>query len=208
MKWFIFLLLFSCGSIQQEEQTEYIISSDVYHTYRIPFQSFPDSLRMVLPQDAVQGFYREWSPDHPEVQTPPETFSIPVVSPSEMKRLTELMSKEEIEKFAKESFIQNSRFNVVCIGQEESGKDLDYFMVLESEELTKIRLELLEVYRRRGGERKNFFATAYTPIIPLNKSPTAYELVTEKGVEDCIETVRSSKPFDGKGPTIETDPVI
>lgn len=207
MRFLLLLLLFSCASIQREEETEFLISSDVYDTFRVPFRSFPNSLEMVVPQEPVKSFFVEWSQDHPDV-TPPELYSIPVVSPREMERLKKFIKKEEIEKFAKESFLQNSRFNVICIGQTETTAGLDYFIVLESEELTKIRLEILEIFRIRGGDRKDFFATAYTPILPLKKSPTANDFVTEKGSEDCTESIRASEPYDGKGPNLVTDPVI
>jgi len=198
----IFLMTGCSLTAQKQEAPEYKISSEIYQTYKIPYEKEPRSVEMAVPSAPVRNFVDAWKADHGEDFRTPASYSIPVVSPMEMDRLLTKMKKEEIEDIAKSLYLQNSRFNVKCVGQKEMADHEDIFLVLESEDLARIRLEILEVYRLRGGDRKDFLATDYTPLIPLNETESSREGLTIKGRGDCREIVRAAPPFDGPAPAV------
>lgn len=203
MKFFILIFLVGCASlVQEQEAPEYKISSELYQTYKIPFEKEDHSLEMVVPGPPVKRFVDAWKADQGEEFSPRSSYTIPVVSPSEMKRLLTKIKKEEIDEIARSFYLQNSRFNVKCVGQKEIKNHEDYFLVLESEDLARIRLEILEIYRLRGGKREDFLATDYTPLIPLNQSPSSLEGLNQKGEKDCRATVKATPPFDGPAPVL------
>lgn len=172
------LLLVSCAHKQEQQKTGPQMSPEINQSHRISFRSFPDSLRLVPPQGPLQRFQKDWG----EIDHPPQLYTLPVISPQEMKVLQKLITHEEIEEHARSSYLQNSRYNVLCIGQE--GRDT--FLVLESEDLLNLRLEYYDLYRLRGGDPQDFHPVEYTPLIPLNRSPSALRNLTAKGQEDCF----------------------
>lgn len=204
MKFFILICLtISCARvIQKQESAEFKISSDIYQSYKIPYEKEERSIEMTVPVAPLVRFIEAWNAEHAEDLLPRNEYSIPVVSPSEMNQLLTKMKKEEIDGIARSFFIQNSRFNVKCVGQKEMKNHDDYFLVLESEDLARIRIEILEVYRLRGGDRKDFLATDYTPLIPLNKTPTSEEGLSLKSDRDCLANVKAAPPFEGPAPVL------
>jgi hypothetical protein len=198
----IFLAVGCASSVQKQESPEYKISSELYQTYKTPLEKKTNSVEMMVPDAPVINFAKVWKADLGEDFLLRKSFSIPVVSPSEMKPLLQKMKKEEIDDIARSLYLQNSRFNVMCVGKKEIQGHEDYFLVLESEDLTRIRLEIQEVFRLRGGKREHFFPTDYTPLIPLNETSTSLEGLNQKSEKDCRETVKASPPFEGPGPVL------
>lgn len=210
MKFFLLMILISaCAtSVQRQESVEYKISSDLYQTYNIPYAKEARSVEMTVPEAPVSRFVEDLRSNQGEEFQTRKPFTIPVVSPSEMEKLLTQMKKEEIDDIAKSLYLQNSRFNVKCLGQKEINNHDDFFLVLESEDLTRVRLEILEVFRLRGGDLKDFVATDYTPIIPLNETPSSIENLNVKSDKSCRETVRATPHFNKKGPVLNSDQVI
>lgn len=151
----LFFLTIGCTALPQEQVSpEYKISSEIYQTYNIPYDYDPRSVEMSVPPAPMNQFVEKWKEQVGEDFRPRDSYSIPVVSPSEMEKLLLKMKRSEIEDIAKNLYLQNSRFNVKCVGQKEMRGNEDYFLVLDSDDLTRIRLEILEVYRLRGEKGK------------------------------------------------------
>lgn len=207
----ILTLIFITGcasSVQRQEAPEYKISSALYQTHRIPFRTSPRTLEMALPEAPVRNFLDQVSAERGDEFQRSKDFTVPVVSPREMTALLKKMKKEEIDSIARSLHIQNSRFNVRCLGSRPTGASEDIFLVLDSDDLKRIRLEILEVFRLRGGDRRDFVATDYTPLIPLNSTATSLEELNQKSEKDCRESVRATPAFDDKGPVLNSEQVI
>lgn len=181
---FLILLLFACARVQKQEDTLPQIDAEINRSFQEEFRSFPDSLRLVLPQKPLERFQQEWG----EVDNPPALYTLPVISPEEMKVLKKFITQAEIEEHARASYLQNSSYNVLCLGQEED----DLFLVLESDDLLKLRLEYFDLFRLRGGDRDDFHPVEYTPIIPLNRTPSSLKNLSAKGKEDCLSDLEFS----------------
>ena len=197
----LFIFTLGCTALPQEQvEPEYKISSELYQTYNLPYEREPHSVEMSVPAQPVKQFIETWKAQEGEDFNPRASYTIPVVSPSEMKRLLGKMKREEIEDIARSLYLQNSRFNVRCVGQKEMKGHDDYFLVLDSDDLTRIRLDILEVYRLRGGDRKDFLATDYTALIPLNQTESSLEGLDVKSEADCRQIVKVAPPFEGPAP--------
>ena len=110
---------------------------------------------------------------------------ITVISPVEYDQaLKKYLPISEINKIALQAQIQNAEIRPVCIGL--GAKVLDgvpertYFVVIESQDLLKIREQIATEYVRRGGNPGKFKAESFFPHVTLGF--TQRDLHFEDGV--------------------------
>ncbi len=97
---------------------------------------------------------------------------ITVVTPVEFNQvLRKKISIDEINIIASDYHIQESRFDVVCIGEGKASikgrVERNYFVVVESSDLIEIRKSIQNLYVSRGGDPSEFVAEHFFPHITL-----------------------------------------
>lgn len=81
------------------------------------------------------------------------------------------MTMSELHRIAEGLQIQQSKFEIVCLGQDE--KDIEnrlertYFLVVRSDDLIKIRKQIRQLFLAKGGDTKKFKAENYFPHITV-----------------------------------------
>jgi 2'-5' RNA ligase len=97
---------------------------------------------------------------------------ITVVTPLEFDQvLKPFLTIEEINKIAKDNSIQESSFDILCIGS--GRKELDgvneetFFFVVESPDLLKIRHKIQEAFEAAGGKKSLFNGNYFFPHITI-----------------------------------------
>lgn len=97
---------------------------------------------------------------------------ITVITPVEFDRvLSHKLTIGEINQIALDYNIQESGFDIVCIGRGEAvvkGKiEKSYFIVIRSEDLIQIRMRVRDLFLERGGNPSLFNVENYFPHITL-----------------------------------------
>ncbi len=200
MSRFSFILAFlltACSGA--EKDYKYQIASDVYQTLNIAFKPHADSLKMMVRDWPLVHLHKQWLKDHPSADNLPQEFFIPVLNKEEYKILREHLSKDEIESVAKENFLQNSRFDIKCIGKMDyevkGGQESEYFVRLESDDLIKIRYNLKKLYLHKGGVEELFYPTTYNPYIVFASTKPGLIPSGWKAKDNCIEPLGITEPF-------------
>lgn len=95
---------------------------------------------------------------------------ITLITPPEMKVLRTRLTAKEINDIVKPK-IQSSKFDVVCIGNGEITQGqktlLTYFLVVRSEDLMNLRIEILKAFQNKGGQPDEFSVAQYYPHITI-----------------------------------------
>ena len=130
---------------------------------------------------------------------------ITIITPNEFQDdLSQLLTIQEIEEISEKLNLQQSTYKPICLGKGsllEKEKYFEaYFIVVESEAFLKIRKQIAELYKKRGG--KKFDPLNYHPHIDLGF--TDRDLDEKDGVikdsKACMKTLHiSPKPSEVKG---------
>jgi len=170
------------------------LSNNVYRTDLVKFQSFSGAnpfqswlqqtldYKYVKPlfekvQAAIKKPLKNRGEAHITVITPPE-FDL-VLKPVGI-------TMDDINKIASRLWIQKAEFTAKCIGRArinlnyQTDKDEAYFVVVESQDLLKIREEIEKLYVSKGGEASLFDARAFWPHVTLGF--TARDMFSNDGV--------------------------
>lgn len=97
---------------------------------------------------------------------------ITVITPVEYQNiLKKKLSIAEINALAKEHNIQNSKFEMICVGKgsvEMSGKgESTFYIVVKSQALLSLRRKIQEAFIKKGGTHNSFVPEKYFPHITL-----------------------------------------
>jgi hypothetical protein len=184
IKLFMVLLLFGCANRSREIGAQKF-SDEIYQNLNLPYLPAEDSLRMLIRKEPLLEFYNKWDYPAKNELSPPDDFFITVIYPSEYKVLLTKLSKNEIDLIAKGKHIQNSRFNIICIGKYQD----DFLLPVNSDDLVRIRMTLNELYLKRGGDSTAFNPTLYRPYIELSDMESDTKLSANMDKDLCVEKV-------------------
>ncbi len=178
MRLLIILSLFVTSLLACERNFTLEISRDVHKSKDAPFLKhsgpgeFDSYLILNLPFEPVKQVYKSLEAKLQNTLTNRGEAHITVITPPEYyHQLRDFISIEEINKIAQAMNIQNSRFNILCIGKGEKviekKKEQTYYIVVESLDLLAIRKKIWSVYVEKGGDPKKFNPQKYYPHITL-----------------------------------------
>lgn len=96
---------------------------------------------------------------------------ITVISPPEYEQLKSALSIELINEVALLNRIQETPFEIVCLGRGQARGDKNmlstYFIVVDAPELVTLRQTLATLYRNNGGQMNDFKPEGYYPHITV-----------------------------------------
>lgn len=186
-------LLLSCSHEREEQVEVYRVSENLFNNFKIDssFEGIPEIKLLEAP---VKRLHVRLLQDYPEAKYLPEDPKMKVMTPFEYKRLRKVLSLDEIHEIAERSFLQNSRFTVRCIGK-DYGKALgeEFFILVDSNDVIRYRLRLLNAYLEKGGAVDNFYPTEFSPFIPLAQTDPLIKTSFLKSQEDCIHYLDSPR---------------
>lgn len=116
---------------------------------------------------------------------------ITVITPPEFEKLKTFLSMEKINLIAVQKNIQQMSFTPVCNGvgrlQIDGREESTYFIVVQSEDLLKLRSSLQEAFVAAGGALADFNANLFFPHITLGftKRDLHYEDGILKDKSNC-----------------------
>lgn len=170
MKWtLISFIILLCGFSRADFFT---ISQDIYQNSTLPF----------LPHDSYLIMNVNYSPVKKMVEQINNQRSIPlknrgeshvtVITPVEYQNiLKKKLSIAEINALAKEHKIQDSKFEMTCVGKgtvEIEGKEEStFYIVVKSPALLSIRKKIQQAFIKKGGTENAFVPERYFPHITL-----------------------------------------
>ncbi len=118
---------------------------------------------------------------------------ITVITPPEFKELKKHISMAEIEALADSMGLKKASYNLLCVGKGTSQKKATYFVVVQSEDLFKIRKAIEILYKEKGGTDSGFKAEEYHPHVTLGF--TEKDLHAQDGVmKDASSCLYSLQP--------------
>ena len=120
---------------------------------------------------------------------------ITVITPVEYRNILEPagISIQRINDIAMEMKIQQSDFEVVCLGKAESYEKSTYFLVVESEELLNIRRAIFKEYTKFGGKPSRWDPELFYPHITVGYSHRDLHLESDgvfKGYNSCWRKIK------------------
>jgi hypothetical protein len=92
---------------------------------------------------------------------------ITVVTPTEYRILADFLPIEQINKIAVANNIQNARFKILGVGSGCKDGQNTFYLVLEAEDLLKIRHKIHVAFVRNGGAAQSFNPDHYFPHITI-----------------------------------------
>lgn len=132
---------------------------DTYLTMEVNFEPVADLFKQLLIAKRVPLTNRGEA--HITVITPVEFTEI----------LKSKISMNEIDELAKKHKIQNSKFEVVCVGRGaldiNNKEEYAFYVVVRSPDLLKIREEIHKLFVAKGGEKEFFKPQYFYPHITL-----------------------------------------
>ncbi len=120
---------------------------------------------------------------------------ITVLSPPEYNTIKSKITIQEINEVAQKNQIQMSSVRPICIGVGESKNNNNqktYYVVVDSQNLLKIRKEIAEIFVDRGGDLEKFDANNFYPHITLGFTDRDLHLESDgvvKNTDSCRYTL-------------------
>lgn len=110
---------------------------------------------------------------------------ITVITPPEYLTLKPYLSQTDIDQIAQQQHIQQSTFNIECLGRGQAVTDYGtilntYFLVVKSPALINLRKKIFDQYVAHGGMPSRFDPEHYTPHITVGF--TQRDLFEQDGV--------------------------
>jgi 2'-5' RNA ligase len=123
----------------------------------------------------------------------PGEAHVTVVTPPEFAVLGRLLTMAEIHALAAD--LQETSFEVVCVGRGQNGERQTFFLVVRSAGLVSIRRDVAALFRERGGSPEAFDPDHYYPHVTLGF--THVDLHEADGVikdgGSCVAPVREER---------------
>lgn len=170
MKWTLLgFIFFLCGFARADFFT---ISQDVLKNSTIPFLPHNSYLIMNVNYSPVKKLVEQINNLRSSPLKDRGESHITVITPVEFQNiLNKKLSIAEINALAKELNIQNSKFEMTCVGKgsvEMRGKEEStFYIVVKSPALISIRRKIQEAFLKKGGPQNAFVPENYFPHITL-----------------------------------------
>ena len=172
------LLVFLSATLYANGQSVVCLDTQVYdggsqafieHLGTGFFQSY---LTMNLPYEPVRGLWEQMEKKLGKRLINRGEAHITVITPPEFTSgLDKKVSIQEIHNIAKKMKIQKSNFDVLCIGSGKKkidGKlEETFFVVVQSNDLMKIRKAVQKLFVKRGGDPSQFRPEKFYPHITI-----------------------------------------
>jgi hypothetical protein len=115
-----------------------------------------------------------------------------VITPAEYQTLKRHLWMTDINTIAKRHYIQDSRFEVICLGKAQTKKELTYYLVVKSEDLVLIRQEIHKAFIKKGGERTAFDPKNWHPFISVGfqKRDFSVDEGFIKNEKSCVRQIK------------------
>lgn len=144
----------------------------IEHMGRGPFQR---SLQMNIEFSSIRKLFMELDKDLKGAlnkRNARKEAHITVITPPEFDNILDgFISINEIHELARRSKIQDSKFNILCLGKSEAsvrGKsESTYYLVVQSMGLNKLREQIRDLFITRGGDSRAFSAAEFYPHITI-----------------------------------------
>jgi len=160
---------------------EFNLSEEIYENGQLSLIShrgnsrFASYLAMSIKFPPVEKLFKEVSRQNKWPLITRGEAHITVITPLEYSDvLKEKISMQEIETIAKRNRIQSLYFDIICLGRGQArlaGKLQEtYFIVVSSSDLLRVRREVHDLFKARGGNAEAFDPTNYYPHITLGFS--------------------------------------
>lgn len=174
----LFLSLLFVSAFAQATATKFYISEQVFKNNKLNFIShqgkgpFDSYLTMEVNYPPVQDVFKQLTITQKLNLKNRGEAHITVITPVEYSEiLKSKLTMSDIDEIAKTHKIQNSSFEVVCVGMgsAEIGNKTEsaYYIVVRSPDLLKIREEIQKLFVSKGGDKEFFKATYFYPHITL-----------------------------------------
>jgi len=114
---------------------------------------------------------------------------ITVITPVEYDQgLKEKLPISAIEQIASKRQLQKMKWQAICIGEWIKDNLKNYYVVVKSDDLTRLRQEIAQEFYRRGGAREKFNPDLFFPHITLGFNQR--DLHFEDGIKKDSSTCR------------------
>ena len=164
----LFLFIFLVVGVSKASSEKYTIDKQIYEGSSVEFLQhqgngkFDNYLSMNLPFAPMKALFSQvQANENVELKNRGEAH-ITVVTPIEYWEALRphQISMQEINDIASKYQIQDSKFEVVCLGRgvaSINGKtETTYFAVVKSQDLIKIRQEIFKIFLSKGGSKAEF----------------------------------------------------
>lgn len=176
---------------------QFSVDASIYQNSALAFNSHRNYLTMEINYPPVSRLYRQVVEQFNIELISRGEAHITVITPVEFdKVLKKKISIKEIEKIAKEQRIQESSFEVKCVGLGKVVLDQKeartYFIVVQSDDLLRIRKEIKDLFVKNGGDAQLFDANQFYPHITLGftKRDLHESDGVIKGTNSCVESLK------------------
>ncbi|MBO9667026.1 MAG: hypothetical protein J7501_09455 [Bdellovibrio sp.] len=197
---FITALLTSCATQSPKTLSSAHYTDEVFvqvpfvsHDENAPFKSY---LAMNFSYPGFQALLKETEAREKVTLKNRGEAHITVITPPEFdKVLSKKISIQEINAIAAKMNLQGSHFHPLCVGKGKAKiKDQEqstYFVVMDSENLFKIRKAIQELYISHGGKASDFNPDLFYPHVTLGYTDRDlhYEDGVVKDAASCIFTL-------------------
>ncbi len=144
------------------------ITARIYN--EMPFRANSSYVAMNIDSSGIESLREELqSRYHIALKSRGESH-ITLITPLEMKVLRTKLAPKEINDVVRPK-IQSSKFDVVCVGKgelQQGERNLaTYFLVVRSEDLMNLRIEILKAFQAKGGSSGDFAVAHYYPHVTI-----------------------------------------
>ncbi len=188
---FAFFFFYTSFFIYASE-TELSLSKEIYQSKEMGFLSHGNYLTMSIHFRPVKALHQSLQEREGVKLRSRGEAHITVITPIEFSQvLKEKISIRELEKMAKEAKIQETPFEVICLGQGKKvikkKEESTFFIVVTSEQLLHFRQQVEKLFRERGGRKEAFQADHFYPHITVGftKRDLHEQDGVIKGINSC-----------------------
>jgi len=148
------------------------LSDDIYKNEQVEFMAHSNYVAINLNFTPVEGLLNQLKEESKlKLQSRGEAH-ITLITPIEFnKALAEKLKIGELNELAKEMDIQDSPFEVICLGRGEkvisNEKESNFFVVIKSDKLFEYRKKVEELFIKKGGKEGLFLPDHFYPHITV-----------------------------------------
>jgi 2'-5' RNA ligase len=177
LKALIFSVILLSG-LAHAASAKFYISEAVFKNSKLPFQShqgsgaFDSYLTMEVNFEPMADLFKQLLIEKRMPLTNRGEAHITVITPVEFTEILKTkITMAEIDELALKQKIQNSKFEVVCVGKGsldvETKTEYAFYVVVRSPDLLKIREEIQKLFISKGGDKEFFKPQYFYPHITL-----------------------------------------
>lgn len=161
---------------------QFQLNHEIFDTTSVPFEihvdqdnpkSYGNWLGLNVPYEPAKDIWKQIEAQtHTTLQNRQEAH-ITVITPPEFVEILQPagITMAEINEIAKQMRIQESKYDIYCLGRKRKLKAGEmyvvYSIIVKSQDLIDIRRAIFELYTRKGGEPSQFNPDSFSPHITV-----------------------------------------